>query len=393
MGKFRKFMMMGVASCMAVTMFAGCGSDGKDAGSDSNEVKLGLNFELTGAAATYVNTELNGIKFAMKEFNAKEGNKFKYVGVEGDNKSDNAEATNIATKMVSEDKVDAFVGPATTGASLAIYDVANNANVFVISPSATGSGVTTKQNGDVYENVYRVCFEDDYQGAAMAVYARETLKVSKAAVLMDNSEPYSKGLSAAFESKFKEEGGNIVIKENYQSKDTDFNASLTKIKNSGCDALYIPGYYTEVGTIIKQAREMGINVPIIGGDGFDSSDLVKLAGDKKYLNDVYFTTAYTTVNASDELKAFIEAYKKEYGEDPSMFSALAYDAANLMMQAYEEAGTKDHDAVKEVLDKMEFKGVTGTFTFDEKHTPKKAALVVKVVDGEQKEAVEVDPNK
>ena len=278
-----------------------------------------------------------------------------------------------------------------TGASLAIYDVANNANVFVISPSATGSGVTTKQNGDVYENVYRVCFEDDYQGAAMAVYARETLKVSKAAVLMDNSEPYSKGLSAAFESK--EEGGNIVIKENYQSKDTDFNASLTKIKNSGCDALYIPGYYTEVGTIIKQAREMGINVPIIGGDGFDSSDLVKLAGDKKYLNDVYFTTAYTTVNASDELKAFIEAYKKEYGEDPSMFSALAYDAANLMMQAYEEAGTKDHDAVKEVLDKMEFKGVTGTFTFDEKHTPKKAALVVKVVDGEQKEAVEVDPNK
>ena len=158
------------------------------------------------------------------------------------------------------------------------------------------------------------------------------------------------------------------------------------------DVIYIPGYYNEVGLIIKQAREMGIDVPIVGGDGFDSTDLVKLAG-KENLNDVFFTTAYTTVNASDELNAFIEAYKEEYGEDPSMFSALAYDATNLMIQAFEEAGTTDTEEVQKTMAGINFKGVTGSFTFDETHTPDKAALVVEIVDGEQKNAVDVNPNK
>lgn len=275
-----------------------------------------------------------------------------YTTVEGDNKSDAGESTTVGQKMISSDGVQAFIGPATSGASAAIYDLATNSKVFVISPSATQTGVTTKKNVDVYDYVYRVCFEDAYQGAAMAVYTKDTLGKTKAAILSDSTSDYAKGLEAAFEKKFKEKGGEVVSKSNYVSKDTDFNASLTKIKNSGADVLYIPGYYNEVGSIIRQAREMGIDVPIVGGDGFDSSDLSKLAGNKEYLNDVYFTTAYTTVGASDELKAFIEAYKAEYNEDPSMFSALAYDSTNLLIQAYEEAGTTDAEAVKAAMDKI-----------------------------------------
>lgn len=395
MGNFKKYVAIAACAAMAFTMTA-CGSDssGGDSGNaNGNEVKIGLNFEITGQNATYGQTELNGVKLALKQAKENKDNKMTYTTVEGDNKSDAGESTTVGQKMISSDGVQAFIGPATSGASAAIYDLATNSKVFVISPSATQTGVTTKKNGDVYDYVYRVCFEDAYQGAAMAVYTKDTLGKTKAAILSDSTSDYAKGLEAAFEKKFKEKGGEVVSKSNYVSKDTDFNASLTKIKNSGADVLYIPGYYNEVGSIIRQAREMGIDVPIVGGDGFDSSDLSKLAGNKEYLNDVYFTTAYTTVGASDELKAFIEAYKAEYNEDPSMFSALAYDSTNLLIQAYEEAGTTDAEAVKAAMDKISFKGVTGSFTFDETHTPKKTALVVKLIDGEQKEAVEVDPNK
>lgn len=393
MGNFKKYVAMAACAAIAFTMTA-CGSDAGAGGStDSNVIKFGLNFELTGAAATYGQTELNGVKLALKQANEKADNKFKYEGVEGDNKSDTGESTTVGQKMISEDGVKAFIGPATSGASAAIYDMASNSKVFVVSPSATQTGITTKKGGDVYDYVYRVCFEDAYQGAAMAVYAKDTLGKKKAAILSDSSNDYAKGLEAAFEEKFKEKGGEIVSKTNYVEKDTDFNSSLTKIKNSGADILYVPGYYTEVGSIIKQAREMGIDIPIVGGDGFDSTDLVKLANKPEYVNDVYFTTAYTTVDASEELKAFIEAYKAEYNEDPSMFSALAYDATNVMIQAFEEAGSSDPEAAKAAMDKINFKGVTGEFTFDDTHTPKKAALVVKVVDGVQKEAVHVDPTK
>ena len=226
----------------------------------------------------------------------------------------------------------------------------------------------------------------------MAVYAKDTLKKTKAVVISDSSSDYAKGLSKAFQDKFKEKGGKIVTELNYQAKDTDFNVQLTKIKGMDFDVIYIPGYYNEVGLIIKQAREMGIDVPIVGGDGFDSTDLVKLAGNKN-LNDVFFTTAYTTVDASDALTQFIADYRKEYNEDPSMFSALAYDATNVLIQSFEKAGTADSEAAQKAMAELDFKGVTGSFTFDETHTPKKAALVVELVDGEQKNAVEVDPNK
>lgn len=390
----KKYLAMSAVACMAVTTLTGCGSSET---ANENEVKIGLNYEMSGATANYGIPEANGSKLAIKQANEKGTNKFTYTGVEGDNKSLADESTNVATKLITSDGVKAIVGPATSGASAATYQMASDSKVFVISPSATTTDITLKSAGDkskgIYDYVYRVCFEDAYQGAAMAVYAHDTLGKQKAAIFSDSSSDYAKGLAAAYKDKFTNKGGSVANETNYQAGDTDFNTQLTKIKNTDFDVLYIPGYYTEVGPIIKQAREMGITAPIVGSDGFDSTDLVKLAGNTAYLNDVYFTTAYTTVGASDALTKFISDYKKEYNEDPSMFSALAFDATNVMIQGYEEAGSMDPETVKGVMDNISFKGVTGAFTFDDTHTPKKDALVVKLVDGVQTDAIGVNPNE
>lgn len=391
MGNFKKYVAMAAVSCMALTTLVGCGSDSGSADKDSKEVKIGLNFELSGGTANYGTPEFKAAKLAIKQANENKNNKLTYTFIEGDNKSAADESTNVATKMVTSDGVNGIVGPATSGNSAATYQVANDSKVLVVSPSATAENVTLS-NGSVYDYVFRVCFEDSYQGAAMAVYAYDTLGKKNVAVLSDSSSDYAKGLSEAFQKKFKEKGGNVVTELNYQEKDTDFKVQLTKIKDMNFDVIYIPGYYNEVGLIIKQARDMGITTPIVGGDGFDSTDLVKLAGAEN-LNDVYFTTAYTTVGASDELTKFIADYKEEYGEEPSMFSALAYDATNVMIQAFEKAGSADNEAAQKAMAGLDFKGITGSFTFDKTHTPKKAALVVQIVDGVQKDAIEVDPNK
>lgn len=393
MGNFKKFMTVAAVSCMALTTMTACGSDSGSA--DSNEVKIGLNFELSGETANYGTPEFKGAKLAIKQANENKDNKFKYTYVEGDNKSAADESTNVATKLATSDRVNGIVGPATSGASAATYQVATDNKVLVVSPSATATNVTLadgKTKDSVYPYVFRVCFEDPYQGAAMAVYAKDTLKKEKAVVISDSSSDYAKGLSKAFQEKFEQKGGKIVTELNYQAKDTDFNVQLTKIKEKDFDVIYIPGYYNEVGLIIKQARAMGIDTPIVGGDGFDSTDLVKLAG-KENLNDVFFTTAYTTVDASDALTKFIADYKAEYNEEPSMFSALSFDATNVLIQSFEKAGEVDNEKARDAMEKLEFSGATGNFTFDETHTPKKAALVVELVDGVQKNAVEVDPNK
>lgn len=395
MRTLKKLLAMTAVTCMAVTTLTACGDAGSASAED--EIKIGLNFELSGATANYGTPENNGAKLAIKQANAKEGNKFKYSGIEGDNKSLADESTTVASKLITSDGVQAIVGPATSGASAATYQIATDSKVFVVSPSATTTNIIYKDAKDlskgIYDYVYRACFEDAYQGAAMAVYAYDTLGKTKAAVFSDTSSDYAKGLAKAYTETFEKRGGEIVMETNYQAGDTDFNTQLTKIKNSDFDVLYIPGYYTEVGPIIKQAREMGIMTPIVGSDGFDSTDLVKLAGDTKYLNDIYFTTAYTTVGASPALTQFIKDYEAEYGEEPSMFSALAFDSTNVMIQAFEEAGSKDPEIVKTVMDGINFVGVTGAFTFDEAHTPKKDALVVRLVDGVQTDAVGVNPNE
>jgi len=335
--------------------------------------------------------ELDGANLAISLANANGGVLGKdIVAVKADTKSDPQEAVATATKLTTKDFVSVIVGPATSGNSAASFEVANAKGVPNISPSATADGVTMKDD-KVMEFAFTICFQDSYQGAAMAVFASDNLGSKKAVVYGDNSSDYAKGLAANFEAKFVELGGEIVAVEAYQANDTDFNAVLTKIKGFEFDVLYVPGYYEEVGLIIKQARAMGINQPIVGGDGFDSPTLIELAG-ADALNEVYFTTAYTTVTDNPIVLQFVEDFKKEYGSEPSMFNALGYDAANLAIDAIKRAGSADPKAVMQALvNTKDFPGVTGSITFKDDHTPSKSVLVVKLVNGVQASSVEVKP--
>lgn len=379
------------ASAMALTTLAGC--SGGNTGGNTGTIKIGLHYEQTGSVAEYGNAELKGSQLAIKLANADENNKFDYEGIAYDNKSDATEAVSLAAKLVS-DGVVGVVGPATSGASAATYPISNDGKVVVISPSATANNQTLKDpsdpNSGVYEYVYRVCFEDAYQGAAMAQFAVDTLEAKTVAIYGSVSSDYAKGLNGAFTDQFTKLGGTVVANESYQDGDTEFSAVLTSLASKDFDVLYIPGYYNEAGLIIKQARALGIDCPIIGGDGFDSQTLDDLAGAEN-LNDVYYTTAYTTVGASDKLQAFIDAYKAEYNVDPSMFEALAFDSTNLLIEAVEKAGSTDAEAVNKAVAEMEFSGVTGDFKFDETHTPIKSVLVVELEDGVQANAVAVTP--
>ncbi len=397
----KKMMKVFAVACLSAMTLTACsnestpttdGNTGGDVPSGTDTVTIGLNYELTGGVADYGTAESKGSKLAIKLANEAAGTE-KYAYIEYDNKSDETESITLATQLAA-DGVVGVVGPATSGASAATYPILNESKVPVVSPSATANNQTLVNPDDptsaVYDYVYRICFEDSYQGAAMAQYAYDTLGAKKVAIYGSSSSDYALGLKEAFTAQFEKLGGSIVASEAYQDGDTDFSSVLTTLASQDFDALYIPGYYSEAGLIIKQARDMGITQPIIGADGFDSVTLIELAG-ASALNDVYFTTAYTTVDASDKLQAFVDAYKAEYNEEPGMFAALAFDSVNLLLHAVEEAQSTDPEAVQKALSAISFSGVTGDFTFDETHTPLKSVLVVTLEDGVQTTAVSVSP--
>lgn len=388
-GNFWKVLASG---SIVASMLVGCSSGGTAQEavklSEGDTVKIGLNYELSGNVATYGQAMDKGTQLAIKQYNESDDAKYKIEAVSMDNKSDSAEAISIAEKLMGEG-VAMQIGPATSGDSIATYPSSEKNKVPVLSPAVTQNGGMLKEDGTAYEYAWRICFEDSAQASAMAVFAKDLGK-TKAVVYSDAANDYAKGLAEDFVAKFEDLGGEVVAQENYTSGDTDFNAALSKIKELDFDVLYVPGYYNESGLIIKQAREAGITQTILGPDGMDSPKLAELAG-KENLNDVYFTTAYTTVDASDELTSFIEAYKAEYDEEPDMFSVLAYDATNLGLQALEEAG-ETGEALNEAIKNIEFTGLTGSFTFDEEHTPLKKVLVVELENGVQVNPVEVDPN-
>lgn len=377
----KKFLKVLLSSAMTVSMLAACGSGGGAGGSGSelaegDTVKIGGNFELSGDVASYGTAESNAVELAIKMYNESEDAKYKLEYVSVDNKGDAAESTTAATKLIEEDQVAFIVGPATSGASIATYQVASDSSVPVISPSATQINAT--MNGDeVYPSAFRICFEDSYQGAAMAQYAAKDMGKKKAAVLAETSD-YGQGLANQFIESFEANGGEVInsLKDgSYNAGDTDFNAILTKLSEKDFDVLYVAGYYGEAGLIIKQAREMGIDATIVGADGFDSTVLAQLAG-KENLNDVFFTTAIASGAPTEAQEEFKKAYIEEYGEDAlNMFSYLAYDSVMLGIQALEEAGATG-PALQEALEKAEFDGLTGSFTFDETHTPVKSVLVI-----------------
>lgn len=357
----------------------------------TNEIKIGINYELSGGAATYGQGSVEGIELAIEQINAAGGiNGKKIVPVKYDNKSEPETAQTLANKLITQDKVVAILGPATTGCFKAEIPVGNKNKVPVASGSATADDVTYTDAG-VQEYAFRVCFSDSFQGKVMANFALNNLKARSAVIIMDSSSDYGKGLAKNFRETFTAGGGTIVAEEAFVAGDTDFNAILTKIKGQSFDAIYIPGYYNEAGLIIKQARAQGINVPVLGADGFDSPVLLELAG-ADALNSVYFTNHYSSLDKDPAVVKFIEDFKAKYNKEPDAFNALGYDLAKFVADAIGRADALNGESVKKALEATkDFAGVTGTLSVDEKHNPVKSIVVIELENGAQVSSLKVNP--
>lgn len=367
----------------------GCGGGEKKA----DTIKVGANLEMTGGSASYGISSKNAIELAFKEINEKGGINGKQLElVVADNKSEAAEATNAMQKLVSQDNVVAVIGPNLSSSVIAASAINNSAKVLDIAPMATNPYVTVDQaSGKTKDFNYRTCFIDPFQGTVMAKFATAELGVGNAAILIDNSSDYAKGLAQFFKENFVKEGGAVTAEESYLQKDTDFKATLTKIKATNPDFLYVPGYYQEVGLIVKQARELGMNMPIAGGDGWDSAKMPEIAG-AAALNNTYFSSLYSPEDSSDINKNFVAAYEKAYGQKPDVFAALSYDSALLVAEAIKNAGSTEPAKISEAMAKINgFSGVSGSVTFDDKHNPVKSAVILEYKDGAQSLKTKINP--
>lgn len=367
-------MLLGIT--MLGSVFAGCG--GEEA-ANSNEIKVGANFEITGNVANYGTTARDGFKLAIKEANEAGGIDGKQIViVEADNKSDPAESANAATKLISDDKVVAIVGPATSGAVQAESQIATENKIPIIAPCATSPDITV-ENGQVKEFVFRGCFIDPLQSNTMANFAANELKAKTAVIYLDSSTDYSKSLAEVFKNKFEALGGQVVMQEAFVAKDQDFKAALTNIKTANADVIFVPAYYEEVGKIVKQARELGITQPILGVDGWDDTKVVDIAG-ADALNNTYYVTHY--IDTDPDVKAFVDSFTKEYGHAPGVFAALGYDAGKMLVDAIKRAGSTDPVAIQKALaETKDLQVGTGKLTVDENHNLIKNAFIIEMKDG------------
>ena len=314
------------------------------------------------------------------------GKKIELVSV--DDKSEAAGSINAATKLISDDDVKVIVGPATTGLVLAETQTATDAKVPIIAPCAT-SPEATVENGKVKPYVFRSCFIDPQQGEVMATFAAKELKAKTAVIYVDNSSDYSKNLAKVFKEKFEAAGGKVVMEEAFLQKDQDFKATLTKLKTANADVMFVPAYYEEVGKIVKQAREMGINSAILGTDGWDDTKVVDIAG-ADALNNTFFSTHYSEKDA--EVQGFIEAYKKKYNRAPNVFAALGYDAGKMLVDALKRAGSGDTEKIREALEATkDLKVGTGTISMDKNHNPIKTAVILEMKNGEKELKAKIAP--
>lgn len=380
-----------LVSLASVALLAACGevsTTGNSGSASGTEIgktlKIGFNFEETGDVASYGTAEQKGAKLAVDEINKAGGVDGKQIEVtDKDNKSELSEASTVSTNLVTQAKVNTIIGPATSGGTGAAITNAAKASVPLITPSGTQDDLTKGQ-----DYLFRTTFIDSFQGKILSKYVTDNLKAKKVVLYYDNSSDYAKGIAKAFQEEYK---GEIVATETFASKDTDFQAALTKFKGKDFDALVVPGYYTEAGKIVNQARGIGIDKPIVGGDGFNSEEFISQATPAAATN-VYYVSGYSTSgDMTAKAKKFLEAYKVKYNEEPSMFSALAYDSVYMVAEA--SKGAKNSVDIKENLAKLkDFEGVTGSITMDKNHNPVKSALMIGLKDGKVDTVETVKPN-
>jgi len=354
-------------------------------GGGSAEFRLGGVGPVTGAAATFGVSTKQGIEMAVAEWNAKGGVLGKQIKLFfGDDKGDPAEGATVYTKLIQQDKVSAIVGTVMSKVTLAGAPIAQQAKVPMISPTSTNEKVT--QVGDY---IYRACFIDPFQGTVGALFAYNDLGAKKAGELYDVGNDYTKGLAEAFKAKYTELGGQIIGYEAHATGTTDFKAQLTKIIQQKPDLLYVPDYYNDDALIAKQARELGFKGPILGGDGWDSPELVKIGGSA--VENCFFTNHYSPEDTRPIVQDFVKKFKEKYNAEPDALAALAYDAANIMLDAVKRAGKTDGTAVRDALKATDYQAVSGRVTFDANRNPVKSAVIIEIKDGKQTYKTTVNP--
>jgi len=351
------------------TLLAACGQS-------SNTILIGHFGSMTGSEATFGQSTDNGIRLAVKEVNAAGGIHGRKVEVKTyDDQGKSQEAGTAVTRLITSDHVSAVLGEVASSLSLAGGRVAQQYGVPMITPSSTNPQVT--QIGDM---VFRVCFLDPFQGWVEAKFARENLKAGKAAILYDQTQAYSKGLKDYFKKSFEEMGGTITTEQAFSGGDQDFSAQLTTIRQTNPDLLFVPGYYTDAGNISIQVRKLGITVPMLGGDGWDSTQLAAIGKDA--IEGSYFSNHYSFQEARPEVKNFVDKYKADYGLIPDGLAALGYDAARLLLDAMDRAASLDGKTLAAAIASTKgFKGVTGSITMDPNRDAKKSAVVVQMKGG------------
>jgi len=342
----------------------------------SNEILVGLYGSLTGTTATFGISTRNGVEMAVEEVNKSGGILGKQIKVlVEDDQGKPEEAQTVVTKLINKDRVIAVLGEVASSRSLAAAPVCQQNRVPMITPSSTNPRVT--QIGDY---IFRVCFIDPFQGLVMAKFATNTLKIKNVAILRDIKNDYSVGLADVFVENFKKMGGNIVADESYSEGDTDFSAQLTSIKSYNPQAIFVAGYYNEVGLVARQARKLGLTIPLMGGDGWDSPKLWEIGGEA--LNDCYYSNHYSVDDPSPSIQKFVAAYKAKYNQVPDAIAALGYDAAQILIHAFRTAGTTDTAKVRDAIAQTkDFAGVTGNITIDANRNVVKPAVVLRVKNG------------
>lgn len=344
---------------------------------DRSTIKIGYFGDLSGPTFNFGQSAKNGMLMAADEINQAGGINGRKIDVvfEDDEGSPELAAT-VVNKLIRQDKVVALIAGGASGDSLAAGPNAQSAKIPMISPSSTNPAVT--QIGDY---IFRACFIDPFQGEVMAKFSYNSLQAKTAAIMLDFNSPYSRDLTDFFELSFTKLGGRVVTSQSYTQGDSDFKGQLSSISDVNPAVIYLPGYYGDIAVIAKQARQMGITQPLLGGDGWDAPELWQLAGDS--INGSYISNHYSADDPSPAIQKFVHDYKQHYGNlTPDAHAALAYDAMRFLAQAIERAGTTDGEKLRDTLAQTkDFPGVTGIISMDSERNAVKPAVILKLQDG------------
>ncbi len=371
----RLFLTLGLVATLLASLTS-CERKGGEIGSgNTGPIKVGIYGDLSGQTSSFGQSTKNGATMAIDEINKAGGINGRQVEwIYEDDQGQPAQAATVVTKLINQDKVHALLGEVASTNSLAAAPVAQAAKVPMITPSSTNPKVTL-----VGDYIFRVCFTDNFQGAVMAKFAANTLKAKTAAVLGDVNSDYSKGMTQYFVEEFAKHGGQIIDQQAYTQTDPDFKGQLTAIRAKNPDVIFVPGYYGQVGVIAKQAKELNIKAPLLGGDGWDAPELFEIGGAS--LDGNYMANHYSVDDPSPAVKKFVDAYKTRYNVVPDAIAALAYDAMQVLADSIRRANTTDPARLRDAIAATKnFAGVTGSISLNETRDAVKPAVVFELRD-------------